>query len=51
MVITVDERLVRLPEEVLYKGCMITGMPNAWVTLGYVNASWTLKVSILLFPL
>ena len=29
-----------------YKGMMLTGMPNMAFTIGYTNASWTLKADL-----
>ncbi|MFF2392130.1 flavin-containing monooxygenase [Nocardia sp. NPDC058114] len=31
---------------VLYKGVLISGVPNAMIILGYTNASWTLKADL-----
>ena len=39
----VDGEPVELAEKVGYKGMMLSGVPNAALTLGYTNASWTLK--------
>jgi cation diffusion facilitator CzcD-associated flavoprotein CzcO len=38
-----DGEPVRLSDHVGYKGIMLSGIPNLAVTLGYTNASWTLK--------
>jgi monooxygenase len=43
MAITVDGREIDMSETVGYKGMMFSGLPNMAVTLGYTNASWTLK--------
>ncbi len=43
---TVDGRDVELPETVGYKGMMLSGVPNMALTLGYTNASWTLKADL-----
>ncbi|MCW2951458.1 MAG: flavin-binding family monooxygenase [Conexibacter sp.] len=43
MKIAVDGREIDLSETVGYKGMMFSGVPNLAVTLGYTNASWTLK--------
>ena len=43
---TVDERDIKLSETVGYKGMMFSGVPNLAVTLGYTNASWTLKCDL-----
>jgi len=43
MELTVDGRPVTLGELLAYRGMMAAGVPNAAFTLGYTNASWTLK--------
>jgi cation diffusion facilitator CzcD-associated flavoprotein CzcO len=43
MSLAVDGREVDMSETVGYKGMMFSGLPNLAVTLGYTNASWTLK--------
>ena len=43
MQIAVDGRELDLSEAVTYKGMMFCGVPNMAYTLGYTNASWTLK--------
>jgi cation diffusion facilitator CzcD-associated flavoprotein CzcO len=40
---TVDGRRVELSDAVTYKGMMLCGVPNMAYTVGYTNASWTLK--------
>jgi monooxygenase len=42
----VDGEPVDLGRTVTYKGMMLTGMPNFVYSLGYTNASWTLKVDL-----
>ncbi|MCV7402976.1 NAD(P)/FAD-dependent oxidoreductase [Mycobacterium fragae] len=37
---------VELKETMAYKGMMLTGMPNMAFTIGYTNASWTLKADL-----
>jgi monooxygenase len=37
---------VELNELMSYKGMMLTGMPNMAFTIGYTNASWTLKADL-----
>jgi monooxygenase len=44
--LAVDGRAVRLPETMAYKGMMLTGVPNFAFTVGYTNASWTLKADL-----
>jgi len=41
-----DDRAVRLPETMAYKGMMLSGVPNLAFTVGYTNASWTLKADL-----
>jgi monooxygenase len=42
----VDGRDVVLPEAMAYKGMMLSGVPNYAFTVGYTNASWTLKADL-----
>ncbi len=37
---------VHLNELMAYKGMMLSGMPNSAFTIGYTNASWTLKADL-----
>ncbi|EUA56771.1 FAD-containing monooxygenase EthA domain protein [Mycobacterium xenopi 4042] len=37
---------VELNETMAYKGMMLTDMPNMAFTIGYTNASWTLKADL-----
>ena len=41
--LSVDDEPVRLPERVVYRGLMLDGVPNFALSIGYVNASWTLR--------
>ena len=43
MSLAVDGAPVEMSETVGYKGMMFSGIPNMAITLGYTNASWTLK--------
>jgi monooxygenase len=43
----VDGRDVAIGETVAYKGMMLAGVPNMAMTLGYTNASWTLKADLI----
>ena len=43
----VDGRPISLSETITYKGMMLTGMPNFLYSVGYINASWTLKVDLI----
>jgi monooxygenase len=40
---TVDGAPVDLHENFVWQGCMLTGMPNFALCVGYTNASWTLR--------
>jgi monooxygenase len=42
----VDAEPVRVAESMVYKGSMISGVPNFAFAAGYTNASWTLKVDL-----
>jgi cation diffusion facilitator CzcD-associated flavoprotein CzcO len=44
--LTVDGREISLPETMAYKGLMLSGVPNFVFTVGYTNASWTLKADL-----
>ena len=44
--LVVDGKPVELPETMGYKGMMLSGVPNLAVSLGYTNASWTLKCDL-----
>jgi cation diffusion facilitator CzcD-associated flavoprotein CzcO len=42
----VDGEPVALPERLAYKGMMLSRVPNFVFTIGYTNASWTLKADL-----
>jgi cation diffusion facilitator CzcD-associated flavoprotein CzcO len=44
--LTVDGEAVTPSETVVYKGMMLSGVPNFALAVGYTNASWTLKVDL-----
>jgi len=44
--LTVDGDPVHLPQKLAYKGMMLSGVPNFAFTVGYTNASWTLKADL-----
>src|ERR671915_1142583 len=44
--LAVDGREVKLPETMVYKSVMLSGVPNFALTIGYTNASWTLKADL-----
>jgi hypothetical protein len=43
----VDGREVQFGDTVAYKGMMFSGVPNAALSIGYTNASWTLKCDLI----
>ncbi|HUP98824.1 MAG TPA: NAD(P)/FAD-dependent oxidoreductase [Aeromicrobium sp.] len=45
--LSVDGRPVSYPHTVVYRGMMLSGVPNFAMAIGYTNASWTLKVGLL----
>lgn len=47
MQLSVDGKPVKLPEKVVFKGMMLSDVPNFALAIGYTNASWTLKVGLL----
>jgi monooxygenase len=44
--LSVDGRDVALPDHMAYKGMMLSRVPNFAFTIGYTNASWTLKADL-----
>jgi cation diffusion facilitator CzcD-associated flavoprotein CzcO len=46
MRLTVDGGDVTLAETTVYKGTMLSGVPNLTFTFGYTNSSWTLKADL-----
>jgi len=46
MQVTIDGEPYKPAEEMVYKGMMISGVPNFAFTVGYTNASWTLKADL-----
>ncbi|HEX7059046.1 MAG TPA: NAD(P)/FAD-dependent oxidoreductase [Solirubrobacterales bacterium] len=46
MRITIDGEDLDAPSRFTYKGMMLNGVPNFAFTLGYTNASWTLKADL-----
>ena len=44
--LAVDGAPVHFPDHVVYKGMMLSGVPNFAFTVGYTNASWTLKADL-----
>jgi cation diffusion facilitator CzcD-associated flavoprotein CzcO len=46
MELVVDGQAVDVPKTMTYKGMMLSGVPNFAFTVGYTNASWTLKADL-----
>jgi monooxygenase len=46
MEIVVDDERIELSKTLAYKGMMLSGVPNFALTIGYTNASWTLKADL-----
>ncbi len=46
MELVVDGEPVELSSRMAYKGMMLEGLPNCIFTIGYTNASWTLKADL-----
>ena len=46
MTLAVDGRPVDVSSALTYKGMMLAGVPNFSLTIGYTNASWTLKADL-----
>jgi monooxygenase len=44
--LAVDGEEIELPNTVGYKGMMLSGVPNMALSIGYTNASWTLKCDL-----
>ena len=44
--LTVDGRDIAASDTMAYKGMMLSGVPNFAFTVGYTNASWTLKADL-----
>jgi monooxygenase len=44
--ILLDGQPVDIPERLIYRGCMLSGIPNLAFSFGYTNASWTLRCDL-----
>jgi monooxygenase len=44
--LAVDGQEIELAETMSYKGMMLSGVPNMAMSVGYTNASWTLKCDL-----
>ena len=47
MQLSVDGRPIKPSETVVYRGMMLSGIPNFAMAIGYTNSSWTLKIGLL----
>ncbi|AFR49152.1 flavin-containing monooxygenase [Gordonia sp. KTR9] len=45
--LSVDGEQVSLPDTVVYRGMMLSGVPNFALAIGYTNSSWTLKIGLI----
>lgn len=43
---TIDNKPMNTSKHMLYQGVMVSDVPNMAMIIGYINASWTLKVDI-----
>ena len=43
---TIDGQPLNTSQHMLYRGVMVSDVPNMAMIIGYINASWTLKVDI-----
>ena len=46
MKLSVDGQLIKPSEHYMYRGMMFSDIPNMAISLGYTNASWTLKTDL-----
>jgi monooxygenase len=46
LALTVDGKPVEIPKAMVYKGMMLSDVPNLAFAVGYTNASWTLKCDL-----
>ena len=44
--LVVDGERVEVPSRHVYKGCMLSDVPNLALAIGYTNASWTLRADL-----
>jgi cation diffusion facilitator CzcD-associated flavoprotein CzcO len=45
--VTVDGAPVALRDTMVHRGAMLSGLPNLVLTIGYTNASWTLRADLI----
>lgn len=46
MTATIDGKVLDTSKHMLYHGVMVSDVPNMAMIIGYINASWTLKVDV-----
>ena len=44
--LSVNGQPIKGEQRIIYKGCMLDGVPNLAYAFGYTNASWTLKIDL-----
>lgn len=44
--VSIDGKPLKTNDHMMYKGILLSDVPNAAIIVGYINASWTLKVDI-----
>ncbi len=44
--VEVDGEVVAVGDTFVYRGCMLSGVPNFAICVGYTNASWTLRADL-----
>ena len=47
MTLSVDAKSVNMADTYMYKAMMFSGVPNLFYSIGYTNASWTLKAELI----
>lgn len=45
--VSLDNKPVNLADTMVYRGAMLSGIPNLVLTFGYTNASWTLRADLI----
>src|SRR5574343_818930 len=45
--LSVDGKPVNLPDHVVFKGMLLSDVPNFATAVGYTSSSWTLKIGLL----
>ncbi|MBM4192234.1 MAG: NAD(P)/FAD-dependent oxidoreductase [Gammaproteobacteria bacterium] len=45
--LSLDDKAVNLDDSMVYRGAMLSGIPNLVLTFGYTNASWTLRADLI----